>query len=374
MCNDTCGLVAQNNTFSVMVTTFCNIRCRYCYETCKDTAVIKLEYVKKFFKWVLHRSIENKIIRIGIKLMGGEVLQFPGICTKIIEYGEKLFLSHNIFVSWFFSTNGTSYALPGVMDMIKKYYKYFYIKNISFDGSPRAHDKNRIYSDGTGTTAEIFKNYDEVTPYLNIHLLDVDIDFNYVLAINTINTLADDILWFTKYMSPVVNIVQQDSGIYYTKDHVSIIKDQLDKVYKVKNDEVRNNVIKPISFFLKNKTNIDIKAVSACCYNMEIGIDSNGNIVPCVGLNHTIFGDDYVICHVNKLKSNTNLFGKTVCDSKSYLDKLGREKKGGAILCMARLMEKKEDLNEADFTSKNKIYNLFIDFNNRMQSLFGIYA
>jgi sulfatase maturation enzyme AslB (radical SAM superfamily) len=288
--------------------------------------------------------------------MGGEVLQFPGICTKIIEYGEQLFLSHDIFVSWFFSTNGTSYALPGVMNMIKKYYKHFYIKNISFDGSPKAHDKNRIYSDGTGTAAEILKNYAEVTPYLNTCSLDVDIDFNYVLAVNTINTFADDILWFTKYMSPVMNITQQDGGMYYTEDDVSLIKDQLDKIYRIKKDEMNNDVIKPISFFLKNKTTIDTETVSACCYNMEIGIDSNGNIIPCIGLNHTIFGDNYVICHVNKLKSNTNLFGKTVCDSKRHLDKLGREKKGGTILCMARLMGRKEDLNEADFTSKTKIY------------------
>jgi sulfatase maturation enzyme AslB (radical SAM superfamily) len=306
--------------------------------------------------------------------MGGEVLQFPKICTEIIEYGEKLFFSHDIFVSWFFSTNGTVYALPGVMHMIKKYYKHFHIKNISFDGSPKTHDKNRIYNDGTGTAAEILKNYDEVSPYLNIRSMGTDIDFNYVLSVNTINALSDGILWFTKYMSPVINIIQQDSGIYYTQDHVSLIKAQLDKVYKVKKDEMNNNIIKPISFFLKNKTIIDEKAFSACCYNMEISIDSNGNIIPCVGLNHTIFGDDYVVCHVNNLKSNTNLFGKAVCDSKKYLDKLGEEKKGGMFLCMARFMERKEELSEADFTSRANIYNLFADFNSRMQSLFGIYV
>jgi sulfatase maturation enzyme AslB (radical SAM superfamily) len=306
--------------------------------------------------------------------MGGEVLQFPELCTKIIEYGEKVFFSHGIFVSWFFSTNGTSYSIPGVMDMIKKYYKHFYIKNISFDGSPRSHDKNRIYSDGTGTTAEILKNYDEITPYLNTHSIDVDIDFNYVLAVNTINTFADDILWFTKYMSPVVNIIQQDGGICYTDKQVSLIKDQLDKIYKIKKDEMNDNVIKPVSFFIRQKQQlIDVKTDSACCYNMEIGIDSNGNVLPCIALNHMVFGDDYVICHVNTLKSNTKLFGKSVCGSKRYLDKLGREKKGGTILCMARLMEKEEELNKADFTSRAKITNLFIDFNNQMKSLFGIY-
>jgi sulfatase maturation enzyme AslB (radical SAM superfamily) len=357
-----------------MVTTFCNIRCRYCYETHKDTTVIKFEYVKKFFKWILRRSIKNKITRIGIKLMGGEVLQFPELCTKIVEYGEKLFFSHGIFVSWFFSTNGTSYSLPGVMNLIRKYYKHFYIKNISFDGSPEAHDKNRAYSDGTGTAAEILKNYDEITPYLNTKSIDTDIDFNYVLAVNTINTFADDILWFTKYMSPVINIILQDGGVAYTKDHVLLIEDQLNKVYKIKKDEINNGTIKPINFFLKREIRIDEKADSACCSNLEISIDSNGNIIPCVALNHTIFKDDYVVCHVNKLKSNTKLFEKTTCESKAYLDMLGKNKKGGVILCMARLMEKKEELDGADFTVKAKISNLFIDFNNRMRSLFGIYA
>jgi sulfatase maturation enzyme AslB (radical SAM superfamily) len=90
-----------------MVTTSCNIRCRYCYETNKNTTVIRFEYVKKFFKWILRKSIKNKITKIGIKLMGGEVLQFPDLCTKIIEYGEKLFFSHGIFVSWFFSTKAS---------------------------------------------------------------------------------------------------------------------------------------------------------------------------------------------------------------------------------------------------------------------------
>jgi sulfatase maturation enzyme AslB (radical SAM superfamily) len=358
-----------------MVTTSCNIRCRYCYETHKDTAVIKFEHVKKFFKWVLHRSIKNKIARIGIKLMGGEVLQFPELCIKIIEYGEKLFFSHGIFVSWFFSTNGTCYALPGVMDLVKKYYKYFYIKNLSFDGSPKAHDKNRVYSDGIGTAAEILKSYDEIAPYLNIYSIGgVDIDFNYVLAVNTINTFADDVLWFAKYMSPVVNIILQDSGIYCKEDHITLIERHLGKIYEIKKDEIKNGIRKPIRFFLKKEIPIDAEADSICCYNMEISIDSNGNIIPCVGLNHTIFKDSYAACHIDKLKSNTKLFGKTVYSSKEYLDKLGKEKKGGGLLCMARFMGKKEDLDKASLANKAKINNLFIGFNDRIRSLYGIYA
>jgi sulfatase maturation enzyme AslB (radical SAM superfamily) len=261
------------------------------------------------------------------------------------------------------------------MKLIKKYYKHFYIKDVSFDGSPKSHDRNRIYSDGTGSAAEILKNYDNVAPYLNINSVDTDIDFNYVLATNTITTFAEDVLWFTKYISPTMNIIHQDGGVAYTDHHVPLIRDQLDKLYNIKNNELYNNIIKPINFFIKKRVNaIDFQTDSVCCHSMEISIDSNGNIIPCIGLNHTIFKNDYVICHVNKLKLNTQLFGKTVCDSKKYLDNLGKEKKGGTVLCMARFMEEKEKLDTTDFTIRGKIYNLFIDFNNRMSSLFGIYA
>lgn len=374
--SDEFKLKKQDKSFNILVTTSCNIRCKYCYETQKDSKVIKFEYAKKFLKYILKNSLKKGIERVGVKLMGGEVLQFPKLLTNIVEYGEKLFLSHGIFIMWFFSTNGTSYQIPGVMEFIKKYYKHFHIKNISFDGSPINHDKHRIYHDGTGSAAEILKNWDEISPYMNRLSYDTDPDFNYVLSTNSLDTFADDILWHSKYMSPIINIIPQDSGIYLTDEHIGIVKEQLSKAYEIKNKEFTNGIIRPISFLLKKKNqknHIDCYLSSRCCNDLEIAVDPDGNILPCVGLNYTIFGNKYVACHVNDLKLNTNLFNKVTCDSKEYLDKLGSEKKGGLILCMARYMEQKEYLPKSDFTGRAKLINTFIDFNNKMKSLYGVY-
>ena len=367
-------LKAQDRTYSIMVTTYCNIRCRYCYEVHKDEVVVKLADAKKFLKWIVDRSKAIDVDRVGVKLMGGEVLRFPKLMFDIVEYGEKLFFSNGIFVSWFFSTNGTSYSVPGVMDFIKKYYKHLYIKNISLDGSPRSHDRNRVYEDGTGTMAEILKDYDEASVYMNTNSIDTDIDFNYVLAVNCVDTFAYDLEWYSKYVSKVVNVIQQDSGIYFTADHVKTIGEQLGILYEKKKAEVAAGIVRPLKFYVKKNKNerLDPDSPSCCCYDLEIGMDANGNVLPCVGLNHTIFGDDYKACHVRDLKVDTDPFNATCRAAKEYLDDLGKEKRGGMIMCMARYMGKKEDLSCLDFKTRAEVANLFFDFNDKMQDLYGV--
>lgn len=150
----------------------CNLACTYCYEINKKQTKLSLDYAQKFIDLLLTSDIaalegteHEWILQQGLILdfIGGDSLMFPELVDDIISYFVKRahLLQHRWRDNWrvSISTNGTLFENPKVRELLEKWQPMLSM-SLSIDGCPAIHDKNRIFTDGTGTMDAIRRNLD----------------------------------------------------------------------------------------------------------------------------------------------------------------------------------------------------------------------
>lgn len=133
--------------FIIELTNGCNFACKYCYLA----QALKNKYQKMYpdtaknmINAIIHH-IYNKGDHIYIDFLDGEPLLNFSVMKIMIEYGKQIEqeIGDNIFI-FRFTTNG-SLLNKEIIDFIKQHNIYF---NISVDGLPITHDKNRVLKNG----------------------------------------------------------------------------------------------------------------------------------------------------------------------------------------------------------------------------------
>lgn len=151
---------AKSITFSV--TEDCNLACRYCYMTGKNTKnKMSFEVAKKTVDYFLsNRDIFNEESVVW-DFIGGEPFLEIGLIDQICDYIklQMYLLDHPWFNSYrfSFSTNGLLYDTPEVQKYIHKNSKHLSI-GISIDGNKTKHDMQRVRLDGSGSYDDVMKN------------------------------------------------------------------------------------------------------------------------------------------------------------------------------------------------------------------------
>ena len=150
----------RTQTITLCVTEACDLRCKYCYMTGKnsenrmtyDTAVKVVNYVlsdEKYFKE------KDSIIW---DFIGGEPFLEIDLIDKLCDYIKKemYIRKHRWFNSYrfSFSTNGLTYDTPKVQKYIQKNKNHLSI-GISVDGNKIKHDAQRVRIDGTGSFDDV---------------------------------------------------------------------------------------------------------------------------------------------------------------------------------------------------------------------------
>lgn len=131
-------------------TTSCNLRCPYCFEKNKQSAVMSNETCDKVIDFVKsHPCAKN----LSLVWYGGE----PMLCVNVIKYilskidelGDIKLRSHNMV------TNGT--LLSGSNLEIFREHTLDSIQ-VTLDGNKSTHDTKRIYANGVGSYDKIIEN------------------------------------------------------------------------------------------------------------------------------------------------------------------------------------------------------------------------
>lgn len=142
----------------LQVTQRCNLRCSYCIYSedsnfgtrSHSNKSMDIETAKKAIDFFFQHSLDNDMPAIGF--YGGEPLLEFDLVKETVEYAKKTFEGRALIFS--ITTNATLMS-DEVID--------FLIKNkisltVSMDGPKNIHDKNRKFSNGSGSYDILIKN------------------------------------------------------------------------------------------------------------------------------------------------------------------------------------------------------------------------
>lgn len=149
-----------SKTLTFVVTEFCNLSCKYCYEVKKNNkAVMPFEVAKKAVDFILD-SYTNES-GITFEFIGGEPFLEIDLIDKLCDYIklEMYKRNHPWFNNYAFSitTNGILYNNPKVQKFINKNLNKLNV-TISIDGTEAKHDMQRVKLDGSGSYKDVIKN------------------------------------------------------------------------------------------------------------------------------------------------------------------------------------------------------------------------
>ena len=158
---------------TINTTEDCNLRCKYCYETCKTTRTIQLSTAYKFID-LIYNSLDEGVDFLNIKgtedewlynglvwdFIGGDSLVNPQLLDKIFTHitTKNALMKNSLKRGWraSISSNGTLFTRKDVRDFCEKWRDVLSL-GVSIDGCPTIHDLNRIFPDGRGSMSTILK-------------------------------------------------------------------------------------------------------------------------------------------------------------------------------------------------------------------------
>lgn len=272
----------KTQTITLCVTEACDLRCKYCYMTGKnsenhmsyETAVKVVNFAlsdEKYFKE------KDSIIW---DFIGGEPFLEIDLIDKLCDYikQEMYIRKHRWFNSYrfSFSTNGLTYDTPKVQKYIQKNKNHLSI-GISVDGNKEKHDAQRVRIDGTGS-------FDDVMRVVPLWLKQFpDTSTKATFAHDDLIYLKDSIitLWDMGIKEVAANIVFED--VWQDGDD-KIFENQLIELadYIIENGMYNDYSVRffdpNIGFPLTEK----YKDSNYCGAGHMITIDYKGDIYPCI--------------------------------------------------------------------------------------------
>lgn len=173
--------------FVICPTTFCNLRCTYCFESEEvksNPNVISDKQIKNIFTYIKKILDERKPEQSYIELFGGEPL-----LPSTIEVNEKIFKfakENKLLVS--IISNGTH--IKEYKHLFEEYKDTIVSLQITMDGTKEFHDKRRVKIDKSGT-------FDIISQGIDI-LLNIGVSVK--LRVNVDSSNIENLKAFENYM------------------------------------------------------------------------------------------------------------------------------------------------------------------------------
>lgn len=148
--------VPAARSVTLKVTDDCNLRCTYCYQTCKQQKSMSFEIAKTFIDKLLNSEWEyinlDNSPALVIEFIGGEPLLEIELIQKVCDYFTEQVIrrKHPWAEYYIFSicTNGVLWFDKRVQSFVKQYRDHLSI-NITLDGNKELHDACRVFPNGS---------------------------------------------------------------------------------------------------------------------------------------------------------------------------------------------------------------------------------
>lgn len=255
-------------TFTLWLTTKCNLGCKYCYENDKDANIsISMEVMNKAIEFM--QSTVNKGESISIRFHGGEpMLEFEKM-KYCINTMNKWASENNHPSMYSMTTNATLFTRDNLEFVIK----YINDLSISIDGTSENHDRNRIYKSGRPTSETVMNAITEIKK------VRTDIRLRMTVVPDQVPNLYDNLTYLiatgVDFISPTLDSCTSEWN-----------EDLLEKVerilIKVKQNNSHNELLSNVKIGMTYDSDTVIKRLPKCSGGMDkFVIYSDGTLYPC---------------------------------------------------------------------------------------------
>lgn len=128
----------------LLVTTDCNLRCSYCWVE-KLPERMSLDAAESAVDFLIGES--RHCSSVHITLFGGEPLLEFELIRQLVPYAERRASAAGKTLGWSLTTNGTLLEEGNILFAIEHGINYL----VSLDGIKDAHDRFRVFPDGSGS-------------------------------------------------------------------------------------------------------------------------------------------------------------------------------------------------------------------------------
>lgn len=251
---------------NVFVTSECNMRCVYCYESPKSREQMSENVVDRFVGYICNSIVANGLDIVKIQFHGGEpLLALPTIKKIISQINEKKNSKCKIITG--LTTNGTVMTddtLSFISDEID-------LISISIDGKKDSHDANRRMVGNRDSYELVLENAVALLckyPSLVARM---------TVAKNTLHNVAENIIDLIergfKIISPELDFIEDS----WTEEDIRLYCCELESVYRYIQ---RHNIDVTVTTFESTEK---AKKGSKCLGGTNsISVDVNGKIYPCM--------------------------------------------------------------------------------------------
>lgn len=289
------GFDKMPKTITICVTEDCNLACKYCYMTGKNSfKKMSLETAKKVVDYLLSDRNNFNEKSVIFEFIGGEAFVEIELVDKITDYikQQMFLLDHPWFNSYriSISSNGLLYGTSAVQKYIKKN-KFHISIGLSVDGNKIKHDLQRVKLDGSGSYDDVIKN---VPLWINQF---PNSSTKATFSHDDIPYLKDSIisLWNLGIKYVAANVVFED--VWEEGDDI-IMEKQLRELA----DYVLDNRLwgeYSVRFFephIGNPLTEEDISKNFCGTGKMLAVDCDGNFFPCVRFYNISLNNKKAIC------------------------------------------------------------------------------
>lgn len=261
----------------------CNLNCLYCYTRHSGNIQKKnmSEAVARAAVDLLFREA-NKIDNLTISFYGGEPMLRFDLIKTIIPYSNRKAKERHKTVKYSMTTNGTLLTDDAIEFLAENKVNTM----VSLDGPREIHDKNRIFTDGSGSFARVFPAFTKLrekaegTRTLSV-MRSFDIPMKNI-AQSLLDLGSSDFNIFPAISGGGQLIVPTDGN--GSGDNIAIYNRQFEEMVAYFLDNGMMFREKPpidFSWLFKILDKKEKRKINCGAAYMRIAVDADGNILPC---------------------------------------------------------------------------------------------
>ncbi len=252
--------------FNIIVTSKCNLRCKYCYEgNNKSHRDMNIDTANKAIDFIANMIAQEETNRRNrVVFHGGEPMLNFGLIKFIKSRLDKI-INGNYAIDYMTTINGTILN-DEMIDFIKQNNIFL---SISIDGTKEIHNQNRIYHDGKGSYSILIENLKKlnqngIMPRARMTYKSSNVSSLYESLVSIAN------LGF-EVCVPIADFYDDE----WTEEKIAILENQIDRTIEDEN-------LKKMRISNINKRFLCTRKSDCFAGVTSFTINEDGDIYPCV--------------------------------------------------------------------------------------------